>query len=110
MKLLLDENLSRRIVPLLQSDYPGTSHVSLLGLERKDDREIWAFAKANDYVIVTKDDDFQDILAISGHPPKVIRFRLGNCRNHEVVAALQRNCGIIESALATPEIGILDLY
>jgi predicted nuclease of predicted toxin-antitoxin system len=25
MKLLLDENLSRRIVPFLQADYPGST-------------------------------------------------------------------------------------
>ena len=33
MKLLLDENLSRRIVPLLQTDYPDSSQVALLQLE-----------------------------------------------------------------------------
>ena len=32
MKLLLDENLSRRLVPFLQQDYPGSSQVLLLGL------------------------------------------------------------------------------
>ena len=29
MKLLLDENLSRRIVPFLQHEFPGTSQVTL---------------------------------------------------------------------------------
>lgn len=33
MKLLLDENLSRRIVPFLQAAFPGSSQVALLGLE-----------------------------------------------------------------------------
>lgn len=33
MKLLLDENLSRRLIPFLQHDYPGSSQVVLLGLE-----------------------------------------------------------------------------
>jgi hypothetical protein len=28
VKLLLDENLSRRIVPFLQADFPGTSQVA----------------------------------------------------------------------------------
>jgi hypothetical protein len=35
MKLLLDENLSRRIVPFLQSDFPGTTQVALEGIELK---------------------------------------------------------------------------
>lgn len=31
MKLLLDENLSRRMAPLIASHYPGSSQVALLG-------------------------------------------------------------------------------
>ena len=41
MKLLLDENLSRRIVPFLQHDFPGTSQVVLLGMASASDKEVW---------------------------------------------------------------------
>jgi hypothetical protein len=34
MKLLRGENLSRRLVPFLVHDYPGTSQVKLLGMEQ----------------------------------------------------------------------------
>lgn len=34
MKLLLDQNLSRRLLPHLQSHFPGTTQVALVGLER----------------------------------------------------------------------------
>jgi predicted nuclease of predicted toxin-antitoxin system len=37
MKLLLDENLSRRLVPFLQHDYPGSNQVVLLGMESASD-------------------------------------------------------------------------
>ena len=37
MKLLLDENLSRRVAALLDASFPGTTHVVLVGLERADD-------------------------------------------------------------------------
>ena len=37
MKLLLDENLSRRLVPFLQHEFPGSSQVTLLGLESSSD-------------------------------------------------------------------------
>lgn len=50
MKLLLDENLSRRLVPFLQEDYPGTSQVVLEGLEQATDREIWQYAKEKGFV------------------------------------------------------------
>jgi predicted nuclease of predicted toxin-antitoxin system len=57
MKLLLDENLSRRIVPFLQGDYPGSTQVALLGMERMADREIWEYARQNNFVVVSRDSD-----------------------------------------------------
>jgi predicted nuclease of predicted toxin-antitoxin system len=65
MKLLLDENLSRRLVPFLQHDYPGTSQVVLLGLESASDRVVWQRAKDDGYVIVTRDADFQELIVES---------------------------------------------
>ena len=55
MKLLLDENLSRRIVPFLQQNYPDSSQVVLLGLQAATDAEIWEFAKTQGYVVVSRD-------------------------------------------------------
>lgn len=55
MKLLLDENLSRRIVPFLQAAFPGSTQVALLSLEGATDSEIWQYAKANGFVIVSRD-------------------------------------------------------
>jgi predicted nuclease of predicted toxin-antitoxin system len=45
MKLLLDENLSRRLVPFLQHDYPGSTQVVLMGLESESDSVVWQTAK-----------------------------------------------------------------
>ena len=64
MKLLLDENLSRRIVSLIASHYPGSSQVALLGLERASDTAIWAYARQHDFIIVTKDSDFVDLSTV----------------------------------------------
>ena len=50
MKLLLDENLSRRLVPMLQAVYPGSSQVDLLGLSGSDDHVIWAYAREHDFL------------------------------------------------------------
>lgn len=58
MKLLLDENLSRRLLPFLLHDYPGSSHACLLNLESATDVEVWTTAKTQDFVIVTRDADF----------------------------------------------------
>jgi predicted nuclease of predicted toxin-antitoxin system len=66
MKLLLDENLSRRLVPFLQNAYPGSSQVVLLGMESASDREIWQTAKENDFVVVTRDADFEELSVVLG--------------------------------------------
>ena len=75
MKLLLDENLSRRLVPFLQHDFPGTSQDALLGMESATDKEVWLRAKADGYVVVTRDADFQELSLVWGAPPQVIRLQ-----------------------------------
>jgi hypothetical protein len=41
LKLLLDENLSRRLVPFLQHGYPDSAQGGLLGLESASDIVVW---------------------------------------------------------------------
>ncbi|WP_251959849.1 DUF5615 family PIN-like protein [Nostoc commune] len=57
MKLLFDQNLSRKLVTQLADVFPDSSHVQFHGLEVKTDTEIWEFAKTNDFCIVTQDVD-----------------------------------------------------
>lgn len=109
MKLLLDENLSYRIVSSLQDCYPGSTQVTLVGLERAHDRAIWAYAKANDYVIVTKDEDFQGLLGTVGHPPQIIRLLIGNSVNQTVINALLHNASVIIATLEDPKIGLVEI-
>lgn len=58
MKLLLDENLSRRLVPQLADLFPGSTHVASVGLLQATDARLWEYAKAHDFAIVTADADF----------------------------------------------------
>ena len=99
MKLLLDENLSRRLVPFLQHDFPGSSQVVLLGLESASDKEVWMRAKADGYVVVTRDADFQELSLVWGAPPQVIRLRTPNSNRAAILKLLLENQGLIISAL-----------
>ena len=110
MKLLLDENLSRRIVPALQAAFPGTTQVALAGLAEADDRAIWEYAKAHGCTLVTKDDDFSGLLSILGYPPKVVRLAMANCANQRAIDALVKSREEIEAALSNPEIGLVEVY
>lgn len=100
MKLLLDENLSRRLTPFLQESYPGTTQVALVGLERADDRTIWQFARHHGYVIVTKDADYYDLSLLLGAPPNVIWLQTGNTDKALVLHKLLANASAIEAAFA----------
>lgn len=99
MKLLLDENLSRRIIPFLQTAFPGSSQVSLLGLESESDSEIWQYAKTNGFVIVSRDSDFQERSLVAGHPPQVVWLKIPNRSKTVVLNILLDHHTEIEQAL-----------
>ena len=101
MKLLLDENLSRRVIPFIKATYPDSSQVALLGLDRESDASIWEYAKRNDYVIVTRDSDFYELSVLRGQPPKIIWLRTGNQSKVAVIASLLDKHAEIARALAT---------
>jgi predicted nuclease of predicted toxin-antitoxin system len=99
MKLLLDENLSRRLVPFLQQAYPGTSQVTLLGLESAADDAVWSLAKENGFVIVTKDADFEELSLVRGQPPQVVWLKLMNQSRAATLKILLEYQAVIEQAL-----------
>ena len=99
MKLLLDENLSRRLLPFLQHDYPGSTQVVLVGLESATDQAVWEYAKANGYVIVTRDADFEELTLVWGQPPQVIWIKAKNLSRTATLKMLLENKTLIEQAL-----------
>lgn len=99
MKLLLDENLSRRLAPLLQERFPESSQVCLLGLERASDREIWDYAKAHGFVVVTCDSDFEALSLLYGAPPAVIRLKSGNLSRAAILALLNDHHALLRELI-----------
>ena len=59
-QLLLDENLSERLLPLLIERFPNSTHLRLIGLGGASDTAIWKWASQQVFVLVTKDEDFLD--------------------------------------------------
>jgi predicted nuclease of predicted toxin-antitoxin system len=66
MKLLIDMDLSPRWVIVLADAGFNAAHWSALGAANAPDSAIMAFARVNDYVVLTHDLDFSAILAASG--------------------------------------------
>ncbi|ADE12700.1 DUF5615 family PIN-like protein [Sideroxydans lithotrophicus] len=109
MKLLLDENLSRRIVPFLQTAYPGSSQVALLNLEGASDSEVWQYAKNNGFVIVSRDSDFQERSLVAGHPPQVVWLKIPNRSKTVVLNILLDHHTEIEQALFEQNLACVEI-
>jgi predicted nuclease of predicted toxin-antitoxin system len=62
-------------VDRLSDLFPGSTHVSLAGLQQASDAEVWQFAKTQGLAIATADGDFYQMAVTLGSPPKVIWLR-----------------------------------
>ena len=61
MRLLFDQNISFRIMKVLHEKFSGSTHVKKEGLINASDKQIWDFAKSNEFTIVTQDSDFNEL-------------------------------------------------
>ncbi len=110
MKLLLDANLSWRLVTALSSSFPEIKHVNELLPQPAKDIAIWNLALQEDYIIVTNDEDFLNLLLAKGFPPKIILLKSGNQNNLYLINLLIKNKIAIEKLYSSNDIGILELY
>jgi predicted nuclease of predicted toxin-antitoxin system len=109
MKLLIDENLSDRIILKLIDLYPKSEHVKTLDLVNTDDGIIWEYVKTNNFIIVSKDADFHQRSLLYGHPPKFIYLRIGNGPTKKIVQILRDNFDTIMKFDSTTNESILIL-
>lgn len=110
MKLLLDQNLSKKLLRRLADIFPDASHVQFEGMTAATDTEIWEFAKAGNFFIVTQDADFAEKSRLYGSPPKVIWLRCGNTTTNKVESILRLGLEAIQELEANPSLDCLELY
>ncbi|MDQ7090650.1 MAG: DUF5615 family PIN-like protein [Methylococcales bacterium] len=109
MKLLFDENLSPKLVAVLEDVFPESAHIHRLGLGGAGDDEVWAYAKENGFIVVSKDADFYDKSLLFGHPPKVIWIRRENCSNRYIQLLLRNKFKAISCLIANDELSFLQI-
>ena len=109
MKLLFDQNLSYRLTDRLADVFPQSCHVRLLGLDQSPDDEIWEYARANEFCIVTQDADFAERSRLYGAPPKVIWLRCGNSTAQRTEDLLRNNFAIITELIQNPVLHCVEL-
>ena len=109
MKLLFDENLSPRLTERLSDLFAGSTNV--LGLEPRPvrDERIWQHARQQGFTIISKDNDFQQVAILRGHPPKVIWLRCGNAASEDIEQLIRKSADLIRSFETNPAASVLVL-
>ena len=91
MKLLVDENISHRIIKIIDTHFPGSAHVTSIKEGRITDLDIWNYAKKHDFVIVTYDEDFYEWQQLKNSPPYIVWLRFGNAPTRFIAEKLIRH-------------------
>jgi len=72
MKLLIDQNISKRIIESIQDVFPKSIHITDLKLGDASDIEVWEYALKNNFVLISTDIDVVDRCVISDKAPKTL--------------------------------------
>lgn len=110
MKLLLDQNLSFRLLEKLEPVYPGSRQVKFVNLDQADDLSVWRYARDNGFTIVTKDSDFHELSLLYGNPPKVIWLKCGNKPKWYVLGLLLSNQDKVQAFIEDRDSSCLEIY
>ncbi len=110
MKLLFDENISWRVKKKLVKYFPDFKHVSDIANKLITDKGIWEYAKKQNYIIVTFDEDFTDLQMINGFPPKIIWLRCGNTNTLSIAEKLNSLKAEIINFYIDNEQGVFEIY
>ena len=107
MKLMFDENLSPKLVQALTDIFPDSAHVDRIGFGGSSDDDVWNYAKANGFTLVSKDSDFYNKSMLHGHPPKVIWIKRGNCTNRQILLLLRNKLEAISSFILDDQVSFI---
>ncbi|MCL2878825.1 MAG: DUF5615 family PIN-like protein [Treponema sp.] len=109
MKILLDANISYKLIEKLSPIFGECAHVDLIGLKvPAKDLDIWKYARDNEYIIITKDGDFQNLLEMKGFPPKIVLLKTGNNSSKVLMELLVNIKPMIEDLLKS-DFGLLEI-
>ncbi|WP_297454017.1 DUF5615 family PIN-like protein [Persephonella sp.] len=78
MKFLIDENIPLKLAEEILKQYPKSKYVLDSDLRGKSDKSLFEFAKKEEFIIITFDTDFLDILSYpleNGSGRIVLRYK-----------------------------------
>tara|TARA_R110000850_G_scaffold60744_1_gene139198 strand:- start:199 stop:549 length:351 start_codon:yes stop_codon:yes gene_type:complete len=103
MKLLLDENISYRLIKKLKSHFTEIISVNQIYPLGIADKSIWKYAQDKNYSILTFDSDFQELAAMEGAPPKIILLRPGNLNTSQIATLIESKMAQITNFIESVE-------
>jgi predicted nuclease of predicted toxin-antitoxin system len=110
MKLLLDANISGRVVNRLKTHFRDCLHVDEIGLPVPlRDIDIWKYALLNNCIIITNDKDFLNLLIETAMPPKVVLVRTGNQSTGYLAGLIIKHADDFSALGNSKEYNILDI-
>jgi predicted nuclease of predicted toxin-antitoxin system len=111
MKILIDQNISQRILPMLAPQFDILDHVRQLGLTDAEDYDIFMFARANGYeAVITADDDFVKLINQFSESPKIIWIRTGNCSTKVLSELLWDKVQTIREFIQSKDFDIYEVF
>jgi len=98
------------MVATLKQHFTDCFHVDQIGLTvPATDQDIWNYAKDNDLIIVTNDEDYLDMMNLKGFPPKVLLLRTGNQSTIFIANLLILRKTNIQSLHRSDDYGLLEI-
>jgi predicted nuclease of predicted toxin-antitoxin system len=111
MKVLIDQNISHRIVPEIAFLFAELSHVKDMVWMNWEDYRIFMSARKLQYVaIITLNEDFNKLLLQHGTPPKLIWLKSGNCSTGQLARLIISHREAILNFLTSDTFDCLELY
>ena len=102
MKFIVDEQLPRKLVSkLIYRGYEAIHADDIPHIDGKlSDLVICKFADSNDYVVISKDEDFWQRYLLMKEPNKLIYVTTGNIRNMDLLILFEKNLNILVQNIA----------
>ncbi len=86
----MDNQLPDALCRFLKEHGHESSHLLGLNMEEASALEIWNYAAAGNWIVVSKDEDFLHLANRPGDAGKLLWVRIGNSRKQMLLQAFQR--------------------
>jgi predicted nuclease of predicted toxin-antitoxin system len=90
VKFLVDNQLPEALCRFLNEHGHESGHILDLNMDEASDLEIWNYAAADNWIVVSKDEDFLHLANRHDDAGKLLWVRIGNSRKQTLLQAFER--------------------